>query len=428
MTYSSLRTLFVKRFHIPKEHVVRKALRHLTLAEKAVFYSFVTLFILSGLSLLNQVNNSFLVEVPVRGGTMIEGIVGNPRFINPVLAFTEADKNLTALIYSGLIKINTNGLAENDLAENINISPDGLTYTVRINKNALFQDGVRVTSDDVDFTIQKIKNIYIKSPIFGNWNGVGVSKPDENTVVFSLKKPFAPFIDNLALGILPKHIWKNVSDEEFSFSQFNSLPTGSGPYKISTVERNSGGIPDYYDLIPFDKVVGQLPFVGHMIFKFYPSQVELLNAYGNGDVQSVSGFSPEETSALKNNNSNILSSPLPRIFAVFFNQNQSKALLDKSVRQALDLTAPREEVVKDIFHGYATAIQSPLPPGLFDWSAYKQTQSADERLTNAQAILAKAGWVKNPQTGILEKKSKKDILTLSCYNSTREATEINALA
>ena len=255
MTNSSLRTLFVKRFHIPKEHVVRKALRHLTLAEKAVFYFFVTIFILSGLSLLNQVNNSFLVEVPVRGGAITEGIVGNPRFINPVLAFTEADKNLTALIYSGLIKINSNGLAENDLAENINISPDGLTYTVRINKNALFQDGVRVTSDDVDFTIQKIKNSYIKSPIFGNWNGVAVSKPDENTVVFSLKKPFAPFIDNLTLGILPKHIWKNVSDEEFSFSQFNSLPTGSGPYKISTVERNSGGIPDYYDLIPFDKVV-----------------------------------------------------------------------------------------------------------------------------------------------------------------------------
>lgn len=428
MTYSSLRTLLVKRFNIPKEHTVHKTIRHFTLAEKAIFYFFVTLFILSGLSLANQVNNSYLVEVPLRGGTITEGVVGNPRFINPVLAFTEADRNLTTLIYSGLVRINTDGKIENDLADTIDTSSDGLTYTAHLKQNAVFHDGVRVTSDDIDFTIQKIKNLSIKSPLFGNWNGITVSKPDENTIVFTLKKPFALFIDNLALGILPKHIWKNVSDEEFSFSQFNSLPIGSGPYKISSVERNSGGIPDYYDLVPFDKVVGQEPFVGHIIFKFYPSQTDLLNGYDSGDVKNISGFSPEETTALKNTGVNIFSSPLPRIFAVFFNQNQSKVLLDKSIRQALDLTAPREDIVKDVFNGYATPIQSPLPPGLFDWSDYKSETSMDDRFAQAESILKKAGWNKNPQTGILEKKSKKDTMTVSFSISTGDAPELKAVA
>jgi len=428
MTYSSLRTLLVKRFNIPKEHTVRKTIRHFTLAEKAVFYFFVTLFILSGFLLINQVNSAYLVEVPLRGGTITEGVVGNPRFINPVLAFTEADKNLTTLIYSGLVKINTDGQIENDLADSIDISKDGLTYTAHLKPNAIFHDGVKITSDDIDFTIQKIKNLSIKSPLFGNWNGVTVTKTDESTIVFGLKKPFSPFINNLAVGILPKHIWKNVSDEEFSFSQFDSLPIGSGPYKIDSVQRNSGGIPDYYDLVPFEKVIGQKPFVGHIIFKFYPSQTDLLNGYNNSDVENISGFSPEETPALKNAGINIFSSPLPRIFAVFFNQNQSKVLLDKSIRQALDLTAPREEIIKDVFHGYATPIQSPLPPGLFDWSTYKPQTTIEERFTQAEALLKKAGWVKNSQTGLLEKKSKKDILILSFSISTGDAPELKAVA
>lgn len=428
MTYSSLRTLLVKRFNIPKEHIIHKTVRHFTLAEKAVFYFFVTLFILSGCSLVYKVNSSYLVEVPLRGGTITEGVVGNPRFINPVLAFTEADKNLTTLIYSGLVRVNINGQIENDLAESIDISKDGLVYTARIKPNAVFHDGVKVTSDDIDFTIQKIKNLSIKSPLLGNWNGVSVTKPDQSTIIFTLKKPFAPFIDNLTLGILPKHIWKNVSDEEFSFSQFNSLPIGSGPYKIDSVQRNSGGIPDYYDLVPFEKVLGQKPFVEHIIFKFYPSQTDLLNGYDNGDVMNISGFSPEDSSALKNINSNIFYSPLPRIFAVFFNQNQSKVLLDKSVRQALDLTAPREEIIKDVFHGYATPIQSPLPPGLFEWSDYKPQTSIEDRFAQAESILKKAGWNKNPQTGLLEKKSKKDTMILSFSISTGDAPELKAVA
>ena len=85
MDLNKLRTLLRKRFVIPKERSVRRAIRAFTSAEKAVFYFFVIIFISSGLIMLLKVNNSFLVEVPTRGGTLTEGVVGNPRFINPVL-------------------------------------------------------------------------------------------------------------------------------------------------------------------------------------------------------------------------------------------------------------------------------------------------------------------------------------------------------
>lgn len=429
MTYSSLRALLVKRFDIPKEQTARKALKSFTIAEKAVFYFFVGLFIFSGLLLINQVNNSFLVEVPIKGGTLTEGVVGNPRFINPVLAFSEADKNLTTLVYSGLVRLSTNGEIVNDLADNVSISPDNLTYTIHLRSDAVFHDGHPVTSDDVEFTINKIENAGLKSPFFGTWSGITINKIDANTISFTLKKPYPYFIDNLTLGILPKHIWSTVSDDEFSFSQFNSLPIGSGPYKLNTVQRNSGGIPDYYDLTPFDKAADGVAFIDHLIFRFYPNQSDLLNAYDGGEISSISGFSPDDAAALKNENSRIISSPLPRVFGVFFNQSKNKALLAKEVRQALDLTAPKEEIIQDVLHGYGTAIYGPIPPGIFNFnSGQSTTTSMETRLQMATSILETAGWKKNPQSGIFEKKTKDAIIPLSFSISTSDAPELKAVA
>jgi peptide/nickel transport system substrate-binding protein len=181
-------------------------------------------------------------------------VVGNPRFINPVLAISEADKNLVTLIYSGLVRITPEGGIENDLADEIIISENRRTYTVHIREKARFHDDESITADDVIFTIGKIVDPLIKSPKRGNWDGVIVEKIDEETISFTLKEAYTPFIYNLSLGILPKHTWKNVSDDEFSFSQFNTLPIGSGPYKVERVERNSGGIPNFYRLVPSENV------------------------------------------------------------------------------------------------------------------------------------------------------------------------------
>ena len=429
MNYKELRALSLRRFRIPNEHLIRNILRSFTMAEKAVFYFFVIIFVLSGINILWQVNNAFLVEVPTKGGTLTEGVVGNPRFINPVLAISEADKNLVALLYSGLVRITPDGNIENDLVENLTISDNRLTYTARIAEGARFHDGTPVTADDIIFTINKIIDPNIKSPKRGNWDGITVEKVDDKTVSFSLKQAYTPFIYNLTIGILPKNIWKNVSDDEFSFSQFNTLPVGSGPYKVDLVERNSGGIPNFYQLISFENVLGKAPFIKNMIFKFYPSETALIDAYNSGEVESLGGISPENTLGLEMGNSRIISSPLRRIFAIFFNQNKSKALLDKDVRQALNLASPKKEIVEKVLGGYATAIDSPLPAGIYSWTNSSVNKlSFDERLATAKELLAKAGWQMNKETGVLEKKSKSDTITLSFSISTGDAPELRAVA
>ena len=72
MDYKKLRALLLRRFSMPKERSIRGILRSFTIAEKAVFYFFVSVFLLSGLVLLWKVNNTFLVEVPTGGGTLVE--------------------------------------------------------------------------------------------------------------------------------------------------------------------------------------------------------------------------------------------------------------------------------------------------------------------------------------------------------------------
>ena len=429
MNYKELRVLLLRRFNMPKERSIRGILHSFTIAEKAVFYFFVSIFLLSGITLLWKVSGAFLIEVPSRGGTLMEGVIGNPRFINPVLAISEADKNLVALLYSGMVRITPEGKTENNLAEAVTISDDRRIYTVRIHEDARFHDGTPVTADDIIFTIQKITDPSIKSPLRGNWEGITIGKIDEKTVSFTLKQAYTPFIYNLTVGILPKHIWKNVSLDEFSFSQFNTLPIGSGPYKVERVERNSGGIPNFYRLTPFENVSSKAPFIKNLAFRFYPSEMALIEAFNTGEIESISGISPERIPELQTDSSRIISSPLPRVFAVFFNQSQSKVFLNKEVRQALNLASPREKIVEKILGGYATAIAGPMPAGIYSRTSAKENKlMPDERLETAKELLAKAGWRANLETGILEKKSTSGTISLSFAISTGDASELQQVA
>ncbi len=424
MNYSELRTLLMKRFNIPQERYFSQAMRSFTLAEKTVFFFFVAIFMFSGFLLVYKVNNSFLVEVPLQGGTLTEGVLGNPRFINPALAMSEADKNVASLIYSGLVRWSQDGGIENDLASSIEISENGLEYTVVLRNDAKFHDGTPVTAYDVQFTIEKILDPDVKSPIYGNFAGVEVEALDETTAVFKLRKPYAPFVQNLSVGILPRHIWSNVSDDEFSFSQWNVLPVGSGPYRIASVERNSGGIPDYYDLVIFEESSGKKPFIEHVVFKFFPNETDLLDAFDSGEIESISGISPEDAGRIEKDGARILTSPLPRIFGVFFNQSANRVLLDKSVREALSLSAPREDIVQNVLMGFGTPITGPLQSGFVET---EPEAPYEERLQKAEEVLAKGGWIRNTN-GIFEKKSGSATITMSFSISTGNTPELKEVA
>lgn len=394
-----------------------------SITEKVLFAFIGSIFVISGITLIYQVNKSFLIEVPDYGGNIIEGIVGSPRFINPILAISDADRDLTSLVYSGLMKATPEGNLTLDLAKDYQISEDGLTYTFTLKDTAVFHDGSPITSDDIEFTIQKAQDGLLKSPRRSNWDGIKVEKIDNQTIRFTLKQAYSPFIQNTTIGIIPKHIWKNVDNESFPFSTFNTKPVGSGPYMIESFSTNDSGLPTEYTLHSFKKYTLGKPYINTLTLKFYANEKNLLNAFEGGDIESVNSISPQNVSLLTKTGSTIFTPPLPRIFGVFFNQNENPIFVNKEVRVALDQVLDKNQMIQDALSGFGQAIDGPLHTN----KAELIHINADEQINKARATLEKAGWSFN-ENGIYQKKTGKDTEILSFSISTSDAPELKALA
>ncbi len=393
--------------------------------EKVVFFFLAVILVTSGLTLLNKVNKEFQIEVPDYGGSITEGVIGSPRFVSPLLSSSDVDRDLTSLVYSGLLRADSRGELILDLAESYDISEDGLVYTVKLKDDVYFHDGVKVTVDDIIYTIERAQDPELKSPREANWMGVKAQKIDGRTISFILKQAYSPFIQNLTLGILPKHIWRTALANEFPFSQFNLNAIGSGPYMIDQISYTDSGIPNQFHLKSFKKYSLGRPFINKIIIRSYINEKDLISAWKNGDVDSFSGISPNELPVLSINPKQIVLAQLSRVFGVFFNQSSAQVLLNKEVREALEMATDKQSIVEDILGGYGSVLEGPVPEESGNNNSVKL--SAEERLGKAREILTKKGWKQNDD-GIFEKKDKKNTTTLSFSISTADVPELKEMA
>ncbi len=425
MNREKFQELLHKEWNIGVLEKIMNVVRSFSLTEKTLFVIFSIIFIGSGLSMLYKVNRSFLVEVPDYGGSLTEGVVGAPRFINPLLATSDTDRDLTTLIYSGLMKIDDQGKLIPDIAESYTVSDDELNYVFTIKDNVYFHDGEKLTVDDVIYTIEKAQDPELKSPREANWVGVKVERIDDKTIAFNLKQAYAPFLQNTTLGILPRHIWKDASLEEFPFSQYNIKPVGTGPYKIESIAYNDSGLPKEYHLQSFNKYALGKPFITNINIKSYSNENEVISAYKNGDIESLHSISPKQLPNLKIEKDEILLSPLPRIFGLFFNQNVAGVFVYKEVRQALDMAADKDAIIEEVLDGYGKSINSPVPTK--DIETKVAVEDIALRVEKAKELLTKNGWKQNAG-GIFEKKETKGTTRLSFSISTGNAPELKEAA
>ena len=412
---------------LPSKNEIKRAISHFSKKEYFVFLGFVFILCLSTIIILQNINKSFMVNVPLQGGSITEGIVGTPRFINPVLAFSDADQDLVSLIYSGLMRKNSDGTLTPDLAEKYEISKDGLTYTFTLKNEIYFHDEKPVGADDVVFTINKIKDPIIKSPKRGNWDGVSVEKIDEKTVKFTLKQSYASFLENITLGIMPASLWEASPIE---LNDANTKPIGSGPYKVVKVNKQSGGLIDYYELTSFEKFNLGQPYIEKIILRFYPNENDQISALENGEVDQISSITPSNAQILKEKNYRVESLTLPRVFGLFLNQNQNQIFTDKNIITAIDLAINKDDIIRDVLLGYGVAIDNPIPPNMINYQKLNKGNniSHEEKIKKAQDILSKDGWKKGVN-GFLEKtttdkKKKKTTTYLEFSISTGNAPEL----
>ncbi len=401
---------------------VKKSIFSFSETEWKIFLSLLLLLLISTALILQNINNNLSVFVPIKGGTLNEGIIGTPRFINPVLATTDVDKDLSSLIYSGLMKKDTQGFMIPDLAEKLEISKDGLNYTFVLKENIYFHDGEKLDSEDVVFTISQIKDSTNKSPIKPKWDGVNINATDEKTIVFTLTRKYASFLENTTFGILPKHIWENTAIE---LNKANENPIGSGPYKVKKLIKQNSGVAKSYELIAFNKYINKEPYIQKFNLKFYNNEEELIKALENKDVDQISSISPDKALVLKNKGFNLETKILPRIFGIFFNQNENQIFIDKNILKAINLAIDKDKIVNEVLLGYGIAIEDPILPNniAYDYLTNNTKISNEDNIKKAEDLLAKSNWKKNEE-GFLQKevtennKKTKKILEFSISTSS----------
>lgn len=366
---------------------------------KGLFFAIVGVAVLLAITL----SSSYSAIVPTRGGVLTEGVVGIPRFVNPALAITRADQDMVALVYSGLMRLSEGGTLVPDVAESITLSDDGRTYSVSLRKNVSFHDGTPLTAQDVAYTIELIQNPDLKSPLRGTWNNVSVNVLGEYDLEIILEETYAPFIENFTLGIMPRHIWQELPIEQLPFSQYNTEPIGSGPFAVSNVGRDTGGLISSYELSSFESALNT-PNLARIDLHFYKNETALEEALAAGKIKATAYLTSDSLKKIDQDKFQIIEEPLPRIFGIFFNQNRSPVVRDRAVRDALSAAIDRKALIGEVLGGYGIPTTGPTLQGaLMLESQQASLATTSNTIESAQQILKRGGWTQT-SAGTWEKR------------------------
>ncbi len=370
--------------------------------ERQIFWGALTVFAVSGLMLSILIFQKSTVKVPAESRSYTEGIIGQPIAINPVLAGNnDADRDLVNLLFSGLT----------ELAENYQESNNGQTWNVILKSDLKWSDGKPLTSDDVIYTIDTVQNSESQSPLFSTWQGVVANRISEQEVEFTLRTPYAFFLDNLKeLKIIPKHIFGIIPVSNFHLSNFNLEPVGNGPYAFSSFEKRKNGFITEYNLTANSYFSGKKPFIKNFHVKFYPNSEELINAFNLKKIDGFGGIHPDNIDKLKLNRQ-VMEKFIPRYYAIFINKNAKKGLSDGNVIAALNLATDKQKIIEEVFGGKALLANEPILPIISGYD--KSADPGNEfSLKKAGDLLEKTGWKINALTEAREKKIGKQIEAL----------------
>lgn len=343
----------------------------------------------------SQVTNNPIVSQPEQGGVYTEALVGSLGRLNPLLDWNNsADRDVNRLLFNGLVRFDERGMPRADLAEAWGVAPDGTVYNFSIRPNAVWHDGAPVTSDDVIFTIEMIKSTGSLYPqdIKDLWDRIEVTKLNDKNLKFTLPEPFVPFMDYLTFGVLPKHLLESVPADQMASASFNIDPVGTGPYQFDRLIVEDGQIVGVVLTIN-TAYYGDPPFIEQVVFRYYPTSAEALDAYEQGDVLAVSRITTDVLpSALEEPNLSVYTSQLPQMSFVFFNLNNPEVafLQDAKVRRALMLGLNRQYMINNFIQGQAIVSNGPILPS--SWGYFDGTERFEYNPEEAINILKTEGY------------------------------------
>jgi peptide/nickel transport system substrate-binding protein len=172
---------------------------------------------------------------PASGGHYVEGVTHAPERMNPLFASgNPTDADVTSLVFSGLVRLDSSGIPQPDLAERWEITGNGQSYVFHLRHGVAWHDGESFSADDVVFTFKAIMDPAFKGDarLAQLMQGVVVTARDAFTVEFKLEQAYAPFLAYMTVGILPEHLLSGLDANQLFNAEFNSHPIGTGPYRF----------------------------------------------------------------------------------------------------------------------------------------------------------------------------------------------------
>lgn len=367
----------------------RQFFKILSRKEKLAFFVFVFSAVVSAATLAAALYQNRTSAIAADTGTYTEGVVGQPRFLNPVYADSNsADQDIAQLLFAGLLEYGQNGQIIDGLA-GYKVSDDGKTYDFFLKDNLKWSDGKPITSDDAIYTIKTIQDSAYKSPLRPQWIGVETERVSDTSFRLKLKSPYAAFLENCTLKIIPRHIWEKIDSGSFPLSPYNLNPVVSGAYSVKKLNLAKNNTIESIVLERNPAFYGKKPNLRQIIFAFFGDYNSLASAFKRGRVQ---GFVPlEQNSAVAAPaGTNSYNYSIPRYFAIFFNPEKNKIFADAPVRAALAYSTDKNEILKTALNGGGAIANSPIPDNIYGIGAAATTYDYDPQ--KAAQILDEAGY------------------------------------
>ena len=345
------------------------------------------------------------LTTPAQGGVYTEAAVGSPRAINPLLSFSsDLDRDLTGLIFQGLVTLNERGEPIPDLAESWEISPDEKDITFKLRRGVRWHDGAPFSAADVVFTVGVLQSdAFAESGqpastfLSQLWRNVTVEQIDPYTVRFRLQQPLASFLAETTIGILPSHLWNSVPIGDLAQSLLNLQPVGTGPWRLASLSAQTARLE------PNPYAAGPEPFLEAIEFRFFPDYASAFAAFQAGEVDGVSRVLPQDIAAAQaSKDMVVLTAPLAGATFVYLNLENPAVpfMADAQVRQALYLALDQSKLIDRALNGQGIPADGPFMAGT--WAHVPGQRPASDPARAAE-ILAAAGWTDSNRDGVRDR-------------------------
>ena len=322
------------------------------------------------------------------GGTYAEAVIGPVNTLNPLYATTPAEQSVGRLLFSSLYDYDDTGHLSDDLASSISVSASGKEYVVKIRDDAKWSDGVKLTAQDIVFTVNLMKSADARSVMYynGNWANVNAETINNTTVKFTLPAQYASFPHALTFAVLPQHTLQDVPAGAIRQSTFSVSPVGSGPFKLKLLQNSPDGTHKIVNMAAAAEYYKGAPRLARFELHGYKNQDDLMRALQTGEVTAASGTNAQ-TSELP---SNYIIKQYPvnsGVYALF--NTESLVLKDVKVRQALQAGTDASDVRKAV--GYSVPdLHLPFVNGQLTGTNIPAPIVTD--VAKAKTLLDQAGW------------------------------------